>query len=359
MKHRIIYVGVHDGTCRQRAESLRSLGHETEHVTADFPSNPLLRQLYRIGNRLNRPPDWVGANRNVLRAAERTPADLLWVDKGLTIRPRTLTRMNQLFPRTVTVSYSPDDMLNPDNQSVAYLGCIPLYHLHVTTKSYNVAELKALGARDVLLVDNAFEPEMHRPLDLDEQERRKFQADVGFVGGYEEERAEMMLRLAQNGVKVHIWGPSWERFKKSHANLVIGDGSLHGLDYARAINATKINLGFLRRVNRDLQTTRSIEIPACEAFMLAERTDEHESLFDEGKEVEYFVSFDELLQKCAYYLEHEEERLRIAAAGRRRCLESGYRNADRLAVVLSYIDERWFGAGSASNACPFYKPRPR
>ena len=53
-----------------------------------------------------------------------------------------------------------------------------------------------------------------------------------------------------------------------------------------------------------------------------------------------FDSFDELLEKCRYYLAHEDERLSIAAAGRKRCIEGRYSNQERLARVLETIVER-------------------
>ena len=72
-------------------------------------------------------------------------------------------------------------------------------------------------------------------------------------------------------------------------------------------------------MNRDLQTTRSVEIPACGAFMLAERTEEHLELFEEGKEAEFFGSRDELLQKVRYYLTHAEDANRLPPPAAERC----------------------------------------
>jgi spore maturation protein CgeB len=112
---------------------------------------------------------------------------------------------------------------------------------------------------------------------------------------------------------------------------------LEGLDYTRVLCATRINLGFLRTGARDLQTTRSVEIPACGTFMLAERTDEHRSLFEEGVETEFFEHFDELLAKCRYSLANERARLALAAAGLQRCRRGRYDNEGRLQRVLAHL----------------------
>ena len=51
-----------------------------------------------------------------------------------------------------------------------------LYDLHVTTKTYNARELLDLGARRTLFVDNAYDPSVHRPLDLSPEEREALSA---------------------------------------------------------------------------------------------------------------------------------------------------------------------------------------
>lgn len=340
MSLRILYVGITRGTSQHRQEALRALGHTVRGIPADQPTGLLARQLYRLSHRARRDVDLVGANRAIRAAVSQEPFDLLWVDKGLTIAPATLRWVRERQPQTTLVTYSPDDMFAPDLQSANWLDCVPLYDLHVTTKSFNVDELPALGARAVRFVNNAYDPEAHRPLELDGDERRRFAAPVGFAGTWEPERAGLMLRLAKDGVRVRIWGYGWRRMGERHANLEIHDEQLFGLDYARAINATDVNLGFLRKAYRDRQTTRSVEIPACDAFMLAERTDEHLALFEEGHEAEFFASYEELLEKCRAYVADPERRMQVAAAGRARCLSSGYDNASVLRPVVEELEAR-------------------
>ena len=63
----------------------------------------------------------------------------------------------------------------------------------------------------------------------------------------------------------------------------------------------KFHYVFLRKVNRDKITTRSIEIPACRGFMLAERTKAHENLFQENIEADLFSNNNELYEKIKYF----------------------------------------------------------
>ena len=58
--------------------------------------------------------------------------------------------------------------------------------------------------------------------------------------------------------------------------------------------------------------------------MVAERTDEHRSYFEEDKEAVYFDGEAELLCKVKRYLEEPNARATIAAAGRKRSESSDY-----------------------------------
>jgi len=207
----------------------------------------------------------------------------------------------------------------------------------VTTKSYNLTELHELGAKNVIFIGNAYDPSIHFPMDLPLENRNTLYSPVGFIGGFEEDRFQNIIFLCENGISVGVYGASWKKYIDYHALLKVYPQNYWGLEYTRVINSIDINLCFLRKVNRDLQTTRSIEIPACGAFMLAERTSEHTLLFEEGKEADFFSDKDELLQKVKYYLISPDKRMQIARAGRQRCLSSKYSNSERLQQVFQTV----------------------
>lgn len=138
---------------------------------------------------------------------------------------------------------------------------------------------------------------------------------------------------------MRVWGDSkWAEYKDLYSNLIIEPRGLFSEDYNKALSAFDISLCFLRKMNFDLQTTRTMEIPACGSMLVAERTPEHEKLFKDREEAAFFSNDEELLEICRYYLKHEDERLKIANNGRKRCVESGYSNKETLRKVLEIFD---------------------
>lgn len=298
---------------------------------------------FRVAWKLGFHLDEEKANDWLLRTARLETPALIWIEKGNMIRPGTLRHLRRLCPDAVIASYSDDDMYNRTNRTWVYTRGLRYYDVVFTTKSYNAdaAELPRLGARRVVMVDKAYDPDHHRPQSLDDREKEWLASDVGFIGSFERPRAEDMLYLAQHGVPVRIWGNGWDGFHPAEANLIIERRALintaENALYSKAISTTKINLAFLRKANRDLHTDRSIEIPACGGFLMAEYSDEHARLFEENKEAVFFRSRDELVEKIQYYLAHESKRQEIAAAGLQRCLNDGYSHQHRVAFMLANL----------------------
>lgn len=337
----ILYVGqmVDGSTTAQRAQALREMGHQLICVTTAESEKAIVKPslFSRIRRKIVGPEDRVQANARILKLLAERVFDMLWIDKGLTIDAKTLKLAREHQPRCLITGFSPDDMMNPNNQSRQFLKGLPQYDFYITTKSYNVAELESLGCSKALFMDNAYDPHTHRPLPVSEAERQRLGGAVGFIGQWEPERAESLRKLALAGLPVRVWGYTWERMKDVPPKLQLENRPLWGDDYARALCALDINLCFLRKCNRDVQTTRTMEIPACGGFMLAERTEEHQRLFTEGQEAEFFANDQELISKVRYFLDHPEERLRIARRGYERCLRDSYSYTDRLDELLKSI----------------------
>jgi spore maturation protein CgeB len=344
----IIYVGeLEEGTTSfQRLRALEQLGHRVWPVASVIPEKLSPRTLLsRVSHKLFRmgvphlgPLDLARTNQRILDLVRTRPVDVLWLDKALAIQARTLRRVKAMQPSCSILGYSPDDMNGRHNQTGQFLRSLPWYDFYFTTKTYGVSELLALGCPRAYFVPNAYDPHTHRPMPLTAERKRQIGGPVGFIGTFEAERAQSILFLASQGIDVRVYGDGkWDALRGKYPNLRIEGHAVYGNHYAEAICAFDINLCFLRRLNRDRQTQRSVEIPACGAFMLAERTEEHLDLFKEGVEAEFFSSDQELLDKVRYYLAHPDERMRIAAAGRRRCLESGYSYADRIQSMLEKV----------------------
>lgn len=314
--------------------------NQVDEFNTDFHfgfSNKVLNKVFMKG--INFP--FIGTtnlNKKLILQVEQNDYTIIWIDKGIAIKARTLKKIKAFNPNILIIGYSPDEMTQRHNQSADFLSSLPYYDAYITTKSYAINDLKKIGAKRVYFVNNAFEPNFHYPRHIVKYDIQALGGDIGFIGTWEKDRADAILFLAEKGLNIRVWGAGkWLQYQNKFKNLIIEDKGLFSEEYSKALSAFKINLCFLRKINFDQQTTRSIEIPACGGFMLAERTLEHLALFEEGKEAVFFSSNQELYEQCLYYLNHEVERLKISQAGYQKCVDAGYDNQKTIKRVLDEI----------------------
>ena len=311
----------------------RSLAKEVQVLFA-YPKNYKRTTLDRVLHKIKMPRDANNINISIREACISFNPDIVFIVKGVTIKPNTLKFIK--IRGIKSVSWSNDDMYGWHNRSYWYSKGLKYYDLVVTQKSYNCDshELPSLGAK-TYFQNKAFEPTIHKPVD----DCKAFDCvhAVVFIGAKEQDRLEHLLYLAEHGIQVHIYGWVIKEPNPLHDNIIIHNRFLYEEEFSAALGCSKIALNFLRKMNRDLQTSRSIEIPAVRGFMLAERTDEHMQLFKEGKEAEFFSSKEELLEKVNYYLQHDQERLAIAKAGYERCFKDSYTFENRMQGILNNL----------------------
>ena len=346
----VLFVGqmVPGARTHQRAAAFQRLGCDVTIVETNRPGGsyedaPGLSD--RIRHRLRRPADKGHANSSIRSLASAAEFDIAWFERAVEISASTLKMLKASLPEIKLVWYAEDDMMNPVHRSRYVEECIPLYDLWVTTKSLNcrARELPSLGARKTLFVNNSYDPTLHVPGAAPQVEGDDWESDVSFVGTFEKPRADSLLHLARNGLSVRVWGNGWGNMAKAHPNLKIEDRPVYDADYARAVAGSKINLCFLRKGNRDLQTCRSIEIPAMGGFMIHERNPEIGALLAEGEDVVYFSSDAELLDAMRKWLPDEPGRRRIAHQGFETVTTGGFRHEDRLLQTMDALQEEETG----------------
>jgi spore maturation protein CgeB len=338
---RILYIGQLNGTCASRMRVLQNLGCEVVPFdTMPYVTYP--RRLIRaIAHRYNMGPPVKDLNRDLMHLVETqdTAITHVWIDKGVWISPETL----HLIKRTtgaVLVHYTPDPQFL-FCRSVHFESSIPLYDALFTTKPFELDYYRQRGGRNVFLVHQSYDNTKLYPRELSFDERSRFSSDFCFIGHRETHYVECLKAARNVEGRLRIWGPGWRKYARIHGwaqSIVSGDG-IWGDDYARALNATSIGLCFLSKRYPETTTTRTFEIPGCRTFMLAERTEHHLALFEEGKEAEFFSNADELVDKIRYYLCNPAQRQQIAAAGYERCLRSGYSDHNRMRQMLQVVEE--------------------
>lgn len=320
-------------------------GFEPNAVLSNyFPSQWLRRMLWHFFQAL--PVSII--SRQFVKTTRSFLPDLIIVVSGNLISSMALKTIQKKTSATLFHFYG-EDFFNPLNTTRTLRQAAYNYDHLFTTKTFNLPEMAEIGLHNVSFVPHGYRPNCHFPVTISYTERQEYGSDLSFVGTWEAERAAILAQLM--GFDLRIWGASWQKAdKKLGLRNVIQNRAVYCQDLSRVFNASKINLAFLRKANRDRHTSRTFEIPACGGFQLSERTDEVLSFFEEGKEIECFESLEELKDKARYYLKNEAKRQRIVLAGLERVRSNSYSYVDRLQTLLDYYSKLAIGKISDKNS---------
>jgi spore maturation protein CgeB len=317
-------------------KAFTSLGHEVH--TLDFARyQPSF--VNRAANKFFKTPHYWkvgGLNKNLIAEAQNCAPDFILLFKPIFIVPQTVEALKKIAK---TFSWYPDYVKFPKTSSNLFYRSIPNYDVHFSFNYANSLELKNYGAKASVFLPCAADPDVYHPPAHLTPEEQSLGADVLFMGTYAPEpRVEYMERLCKEGFKIKVYGNGWEKMPKDSCLVKSGAVQFKPLyleDMAKAMYASKIVTAFVRKHNDETLACRTYEIPACGAFMLHERTAKTGEVFEEGKEAEFFGSYEEFRDKVKHYLAHPEERSRIAAAGHVR-VQSGGLFTDRARFIIEF-----------------------
>jgi spore maturation protein CgeB len=316
----------------QATDGVIAIGHDTAERMGEGAN------LYRrVRWRLGWPTDDCCANDRLIAIVTAERPEVVIIEGSKVIRRSTLRELRRLGVRKL-VYYTPDDVMNRANLKWPLRWSFPDWDVFFTTKTFNVPELKAHGVRNPYLIGKAYDPSLHRPMTREEIGEDYERFDLVFAGACERERMTSLNALCEAGFSVVVYGGelgNWNK-KDLHPSMLCRAAAF-GEAYTKAMHHGKLALCFLRKINRDKITQRSMEITAMGRPMLAEKTDEHDAHFLDGVEYAGFKTDNELAALSAEYLRNNLARVELGNRARQRCLSSGYSTLDRAREMIAVM----------------------
>lgn len=148
----------------------------------------------------------------------------------------------------------------------------------------------------------------------------------------EQERIRMLTALAQQ-FSVDVYTQSDTKNIKGIHNRGIVD---YEIGMAKVMKCSKINLNFTSKPIQTGLPLRMLDIMGCGGFLLTNYQAEIPLYFEIGKDLVIYESQQDLIEKAAYYLSHEEERREIAENGYEK-VKREYSLQNQMAKVFAKI----------------------
>jgi spore maturation protein CgeB len=283
-------------------------------------------------------------NAHLLDLTRNLQPELLLVFKGTFVKGETIDTLRTVGVRSYC--FYPDVSFRTHGPYLP--AALSRYDWVFTTKSFGLRDLREqLGMTRASRLDHAFDPDLHRPVRLTEEDLTRYQCDVSFIGTWSPKKEKLLASLAsaRPNLRLRVWGDQWDR---ANANGPLAKAIEHrpvvGAEYVRAIAASAINLGILSEQRAgssagDQVTSRTFHTAACGGFLLHERTDEVLCIFDDGSSIVCFGDEAELIQRVDEYLGAPDRRHQIAQRGRH-VVESKHSWDTRIQDILAKHDGR-------------------
>jgi hypothetical protein len=259
-------------------------------------------------------------NRELELQARRLEPDMLVVFKGTWVQGRAIRSLRAMGTRCY--NYYTDVSFRAHGPYIAR--ALPHYDWIFTTKTFGLDDMREqLGITRASHILFAFDPDLHRPLEMTQRDYERFGCDVSYIGTWSPKKEELLTQIAlrRPSLKLRIWGEYWNNARSAAIRDSIGGHEVLGNEFVRALLGSKINLSIMSEARKgssrgDQVANRTFVVPACGAFVLHERTDELLQYFKEDEHLGCFGDADELIVKIDYYLARPELRQQVAEQGR-------------------------------------------
>jgi len=349
---KILIVADWQGTVYAEAfyKTFKLLGHEVKRFSwkeyfkhyqysdrYETDGNKLKSFYYKFQNKFIVGPVVHKINSDLLKTANTYQPDFIFIYRGTHIFPETIECLKR-EGSCLVYGYNNDDPFSSKASKSLwryYLASVPFYDHIFSYRWKNIKDYENLGYKKNSLLRSYFIEKNN--FYIKDIIKNDYMHDVIFIGHFEDDNRDMTIKyLLDNNIDIKLYGPGWEQ-SKYYSFFVEKMGKISPLyeEYNLALNSAKIALVFLSKLNHDTYTRRCFEIPATKTMMMSEYTDDLNSMFEMGKEAEYFKNKEELLQKIEFYLANEKKIIEIGNAGYVRLHSDGHTVLNRVEKIIA------------------------
>ncbi|HOZ47194.1 MAG TPA: glycosyltransferase [Candidatus Hydrogenedentes bacterium] len=225
------------------------------------------------------------------------------------------------------------------------------YFFHIQPGEFDDM-LREAGCPAHAFVQTACDPEVHRPVELDPQERHEFQCDLSFAGAGYHNRVQVFKGLTDYDFK--IWGVNWPGPELRH-HLCRPEQRFDAALFAKIVAGSKINLNLHSSATAegvdakcDAINPRVFEIAACGGFQVCDPAIGLDRHFDFETELPIYRDINELRACIEHFLAHPDERAAFAQRARERVLREHtyeHRAQQMLDLILKRYGKRLLRKG--------------
>lgn len=252
---------------------------------------------------------WI--NKHLRTKVDEIDPDLIIFFKGDLISTKVLSELSD--NRSIYLFY-------PDTYKFqALLRGRLTYFTAIYTASNNKSPYYEMGARKVVTVPWACDPDFHKKIEIE----KKY--NISFIGTAYFERRRIIRKLKE----VDVFGDFWYGFGAySHPPV-------YGEDFVKTINQSKINLNLQAGISiqADAPTMRTFELAGCGGFQISDYIPNLKKYFPM---LPTFQEKYELKELISYYLDNGEEALEIAKKTMGIC-HSSYKYTDAAKIIISNL----------------------
>jgi spore maturation protein CgeB len=332
------------GTFDAYSRAFRALRHEAQDVVANCEPLQLAwarehgaarwtRQLLGVARHLRGGP----ARRRLLRRIavaqiEAADPDVVYMQETWFFHPRVLDRLRargHLVVGQIATTPPNADLLRR-------------FDLLVSSLPHLVERFRGLG------IDAEYLPLAFDRVVMERAARRRQSLDptgarpqpVTFVGGLDSHRRVAVLERLCEHTDLSVWGYGAEAVRPSSPILPRYRGQAWGLDMYTVLGQSRITINMHRAYAEGFANAlRMFEATGAGALLFTEEAPNLPELFQPGSEAIAYSGPDDLVDKIHHHLEHDAERLRIAAAGQARTLAT-HTYEQRIAELAGMLERR-------------------